>query len=229
MRYIASRLTKLLLIGAAPVQKILTGSSGITHIFCTRQALYILSSDGKKEEAEILRCYQRDIERGVLWADKYWKNFFHYYDPLKKRGIGILPGACTECKYYLDKAYSSYRNGSKNKTFFYLGVSAHIVQDVCVPHHARSIAFSRHALYEKWVESNYHLFKTDKDGIYLPVKDPAFYVEYNAIISRDYLPLVIEKSASAFKFATSILLPLAQRSTAGFFSAFLESVTETKC
>lgn len=213
---------KLFLAAGTPLQKLFSGC-GITHLFCVRQALNILTADGRKKQADILRSYLRNIEEGVLWADWAWKNFFHYYDPRSKRGLGPLPSAKVECSSYLEKASRYWKVNNPKKAFFFLGASAHIIQDLCVPHHARNVALCHHMEYEKWVEKNYQQFIVESDGVYLDLVDPTDYVEYNANLSWGYLPFVIEKSVSSFKIATSFLLPLAQRSTAGFFSLFLSN------
>jgi len=214
---------KLFLAVGTPIQNLFTGN-GETHYFCNRQALYILKNDGKIGYAQFLSKYLEIINRGVGWADKGWKNFSHYFDPVTGLGLGPWPDAKSECVHFFKKAESYWNVGSKKKSIFFLGAALHLAQDLCVPYHARGIAFNGHNEYEKWVQENYLDYSVYTDGIYKN-NTPEGYVEYNARISRLYLPYVLNASSkTSYRMATGILLPLTQRSTAGFLSLFLDHV-----
>lgn len=126
--------------------------------FCNQQALKILRNDGITTNLKYLNNYLEVINRGVLWADRGWKYLSHYYDPVTDSGLGPLPDARLEFNYYFDKSLSLWHRGNKKKALFFLGVSVHLVQDLCVPHHSNGIAFCGHQEYEKWVNNNYKLF-----------------------------------------------------------------------
>ena len=215
---------KFLLAAGTPIQRIVSGK-GETHLFCNRQAVKILKKDGKIAYARLFNNYLEVINRGVLWADKGWKNFAHYFDPVAGQGLGPWPDARLECRYLFEKALKYWRRGNKKKSFFFLGAAAHLVQDLCVPHHARGIAFCGHQEYENWVKENCFDFSVDLAGQYNRASHPGEWVETNAKVARFYFPYVSDVSSlTSYRMATGVLLPLAQRSTAGFFAFFLDCV-----
>ncbi|OPX84279.1 MAG: Phospholipase C precursor [Pelotomaculum sp. PtaB.Bin104] len=214
---------KIVLAAGSPIQRLVSGK-GKTHLFCNQQAVLILQQDGRSIEANILGKYIEIIDRGVLWADKGWKNLAHYLDPTCGIGLGPWPDAKFECRDYYKKALCYWQHGNKRKALFFLGAAVHLVQDLCVPHHAKGIAFCGHQEYERWVRKNYFEFSVNKAGIYNVASNPAGWVEINAKIARCYFPYVTPVSSeTSYRLATGTLLPLAQRSTAGFFSFFLEN------
>jgi len=52
------------------------------------------------------------------------------------------------------------------KACFCLGAAAHLVQDLCVPHHSRSIVYGGHQRYETWVEKHVEHYLVWSKGIY---------------------------------------------------------------
>lgn len=209
------------------MQKFFSGK-GETHIFCNRQAIQILRNDGKLQHSSFFDKYINELNRGVLWADKGWKNFAHYFDPVYGHGLGPWPNASLECQYFFEKALHFWVQKNKKRSVFFLGAAVHLVQDLCVPHHSRGIAFCGHNEYEMWVQENCNNFGVFSDGIYCNYINPVEWVEHNAKISRMYFPYVSYiRSVSSYKMATKILLSLAQRSTAGFLSFFLDKANST--
>ncbi|MDF9406836.1 zinc dependent phospholipase C family protein [Pelotomaculum isophthalicicum JI] len=209
---------KIVLAAGTPIQRLVSGKCE-THLLCNYQAVLILQRDGYEAYAQILSNYLELINRGSIWADRGWKNFAHYLDP----AFGPWPDARTECRAFFEKALCHWQRKNKKKAFFFLGAAAHLVQDLCVPHHARGIAFCGHKEYEKWVKENRLDFLVYSGGTYHNASSPDGWVEANAIIARYYFPYVSNiNSETSYKLATSVLLPTAQRSTAGFFSFFLE-------
>lgn len=219
---------KIILVAGTPIQRLFSGI-GETHLFCNRQAVKIIKKDGNPAYARILNNYLEFINRGVIWADKGWKNFSHYYNPEADNGLGPWPDARFECRFLFEKALLHWRKGNKRKSFFYIGAASHLVQDLCVPHHAKGIAFCGHREYEKWVQDNYLEFSVGSGGIYNDCFEPCAWIEFNANISRKYFPYVASiGSITSYNMATEILLPLAQRSTAGFLSSFLDYVNSKR-
>lgn len=159
----------------------------------------------------------------MLWADVGWKNFAHYYNPKKGRGLGPWPNAKSECQSFFDKALKFWSKQNKHKSFFFLGAAIHIVQDLCVPHHAKCIPLSGHIEYEKWVKDNYNKYSLFSKGIYNDSFNAGNWVDYNANISVLYFPYVsVAGSVSSYEVATETLLTLSQKTTAGFFCSFIE-------
>lgn len=215
---------KIFLAAGTPIQKLFS-EKGITHLFCNRQGVKILKNDGKTAHALFLDNHIDILNRGVIWADQGWKYFSHYLDPKVNNGYGPYPNAKHECKHYFEKAMYLWFNNKKKKAMFYLGAAVHLVQDLCVPHHSVGAAFSGHNEYEKWVQSYYSSYEVSSGGIYNYNANSGDWVEHNANISRVYYPYVsFIRSKRSYDMATKVLLPLAQRTTAGFFSFFLESV-----
>jgi len=131
-----------------------------------------------------------------------------------------------ECELFFDKAVHYWlAKNNKKKSLFYLGAAAHLVQDLCVPHHARGIAFNGHNEYEKWVQENSQSYMVYSKGKYINATSAGDWITHNAKISRIYFPYISGiYSISSYKMVTGILLPLSQRTTAGFFSYFLDTV-----
>jgi len=219
---------KLFLAAGTPIQKLISGK-GDTHLFCIKQALLILKNDGAAHYTRNLSKYIELLNKGVLWADKGWKNFSHYFDPVVCQGFGLWPDARVEFNIFFKKALTNYKRGNKLKYYFYLGAALHIIQDLCVPHHAMCAAFSGHKEYEDWVLNNYNDFAVKTGGIYHDFLNPSDWLLFNAKFSRHYFPYVsnINISHSSYKFATSALLPLAQRSTAGFLKFAIDFTLKT--
>jgi phospholipase C len=214
---------KIFLGSGTPIQKLFS-EKGVTHLFCNRQAIKILKNDGRIKHSLFFNNHIDNLNRGVIWADKGWKYFAHYLDPKENNGYGPYPNAKLECKYYFDKAMYFWANNKKKKSMFFLGAAAHLVQDLCVPHHSVGVAFCGHKEYEKWVKDNYTSYEALSGGIYNYYENSGEWVEHNANISRVYYPYVsFIRSSRSYDMATKVLLPLAQRTTAGFLAYFLES------
>jgi phospholipase C len=89
--------------------------------------------------------------------------------------------------------------------------------------------FSGHKEYENWVLNNYGDFGVDAGGIYNLVSNPSDWLLFNARLARLYFPYVSNiGSYTSYRMATSTLLPLAQRSTAGFLKFAIDFTTVTE-
>lgn len=208
--------------GGTPLHNFFS-EKGTTHLFCNRQGIKILKNDGKKKHALFLNSQIDNLNRGVIWADKGWKYFSHYLEPKVENGYGPYPNAKQECKYYFDKAMHFWSSNNIKKAMFFLGAAVHLVQDLCVPHHSAGTAFCGHKEYEKWVQGYYSSYEVLSGGIYNFYENAGEWVEHNANISRVYYPYVsFIRSRRSYDMSTKVLLPLAQRTTAGFLSYFLE-------
>lgn len=216
---------KIFLAAGSPIQKLVAGK-GDTHLFCINQALVILKNDGAIAYARNISNYMEFLNKGALWADKGWKNFSHYLDPVFSQGLGPWPDARLEFNNFFNKAVAYWKCGNKGKYYFYLGAALHLIQDVCVPHHAKRAVFSGHKEYENWVLNHYNKFGVDSGGIYNRFSNPSDWLLFNARLSRCYFPYVSDIATNtSYKMATSILLPLAQRSTAGFLKFAIDFTT----
>jgi phospholipase C len=214
----------LIFTGVALVQQ-RVAKTGYTHTFCVEQAITILKRDGLEDFSQIAAGYFKELKKGILWADTSWKCTSHFYNPQSKKGWSNLPNAVQEGEIYWHKAIAGWNKGQRKKAFFYLGACAHLIQDMCVPHHARGVVFAGHQEYENWAEGGCSQFKEDSCGEYGIGNTPERWIHHNALISADFFSQVKEgASIENFIKATETILPLAQRTTAGFIASFLWQV-----
>lgn len=213
---------KIFLAGGAPV---FLHRGPQTHTFCNEQALLILQRDGRQKQADLLAPYLKEINAGVAWADRGGKYFMHYLNVTKGRGLGPWPNAAQKCQAYYDRACSWWRRGNPARACFFLGAAVHLVQDLCVPHHACGIAFNGHQRFEHWARVSRTRYAVEAGGVYRSVGKAGVWVRLNANTASGFYHLVKGNSETGYHAATAALLPLAQRTTAGFWAAFTEEVT----
>lgn len=210
---------KLLLAAVSPFQSLFDQPS-ITHEFLNKQAVAILLNDGATDCGAFFKTYLPQLNAGVYWADSGWKNVSHYYEPLTGKGLWRFSTALDDFSAYFKAALSFAWQNNLAKSAFFLGAAAHLLQDLCVPHHARARLFSGHKEYENWVKGNLTSFAVPNDGLYLTTADPYSLLINNAVIAADYLDWVTEENHTRFHTVTTHLLPRAQRTTAGLFERF---------
>lgn len=196
-----------------------------THVFCNLQGRIILANDGHHEEAALFNKYAKKIDKGVIWADRGWRSTSHHYDPLKKRGVWAWANAAERCAVYFKKALNLWSSGKQAKAMFMLGAAVHLVQDVCVPHHARCKLFSGHLDYEKWVGRNKHRYVVMAEGLYGLGETPEQWVAANALVAREYYKFVnVSNNEVNYHLTTQDLFTRAQRTTSGFLFFFYRQV-----
>ena len=102
-----------------------------------------------------------------------------------------------------------------------MGAASHLVQDMCVPHHARGRMFSGHQDYEIWAMKHYSEFAVEEGGVYRQGNNTADFIMKNACVTAELLDAVdADKGKAEYDLVTRVALPLAQRSTAGLFENF---------
>lgn len=217
---------KLMLTVALPFQAVINPTpERNTHRFCNSQAIGILKKDGFRKEALLYQSFLDSLNQGAVWCDKGFKYISHYYNPHEDIGLWHGPDAPTECRTYFNRAVDMWRRGYREKSIFYLGAATHIMQDLCVPHHASGLVFSGHQTFEGWARKHYEDFAVQSGGIYNIFKDAEGWVKGNALISSAYLPEVYETvKVSSIERTVEILLKRAQRTTAGFLHLFVQTV-----
>ena len=197
-----------------------------THIFVNNQALKILFADGYVSQAQILSTYQMKLNEGVVEIDKGMGKASHHYNPLTRTGLLKWPTAYNKCCEYTQKARTYWLKAQYEYGAFLLGAAAHLVQDVCVPHHTTCKVFGGHVKYEKWANRHKADYAVEKGGIYDLGSTPGEWIHSNALISMPYLKMVTANNPETnYDLASEILLKRAQRSTAGFLLFFLNTVT----
>jgi len=216
---------KLLLTAAIPFQSLVDRPSP-SHGFINSQALAILTADGKQKHAAWLQHYLEPFNEGCDWADTGWKNVGHMYDPETGMGFRGWPSAPQMLSEYWNLAVRYFGEQAPHQAFFYLGAAAHLVQDLCVPHHAAARLFSGHKAFEEYARRYRHLFAVRYGGLYGLARTPEGWVINNANYTRRHFSHCLTATVGRAELheAVAELLPRAQRSTAGFVSYYLRHV-----
>lgn len=213
---------RLLLAVVSPLQGILD-SPGVTHEFCNRQAVNVLKKDGLDSCAAFFTRYLQQLNAGVYWADSGWKNTGHYFEPVTAKGLWKFKSAMEEFRIYYQQALQWMDKQNPGRAVFFLGAAVHLLQDLCVPHHARAKLFGGHKEYEQWAEEHHADYATAANGRYEELRNPQLGLLGNALIAADLWGWVNETAnAGSYHRATAVLLPLAQTSTAGLLHRFFE-------
>lgn len=224
--YTLGKMTKMILAPVGPLQYLLN-SPGLPHIYSLEQAYRLLEQDNKSRAANFFEDYHTYLKKGLLWADRGWKNVCHYYNWNNDQNRVQWPDAAAECQYYFNKAMSLFSQ-EMVKGMFYLGAALHLVQDMCVPHHSTGVVFDGHLEFEKWAASNWYNFPA-KTGLYSSFTHPVQWIDQNAKLSAPLYPLVsIENGCSSKTYtkAAETLIPLSIATTAGFLDFAYQILTD---
>ena len=213
-----STATKYISTAPIPVQGVKSASS--THTFINENGRQILLNDGYRRAAQFYRMFAGQLDSGVVWIDTGLKSICHHYDPETGGGMWLWPSAAVKCLEFFNRSLKLWRDKKHARAMFFLGAATHLVQDVCVPHHASCRVFSGHRDYENWAEKRKEQYMIESGGIYGVSGSPEKWVAENARVAKDYYTLVINRDNGEYHRATEILLPLAQRTTAGFLLHF---------
>lgn len=216
---------RLLLSVTSPLQD-LVAPMGPTHKFIDRHALEILTADQRSAEAAWLRRHLREFRTGCDWADADWKCAAHMYDPGTGRGLPGWPSALETLREYWEAAVAYERKGNGRRAAFYLGAAAHVVQDLCVPHHAASTLLYGHKAFEAFSERYRHRFTAFEQGLYDLASTPEGWGVANAEYATGRHSRCLSRTTHQgdTEQAVADLLPRAQRSTAGFVAFFVSRV-----
>ncbi|PKM77134.1 MAG: phospholipase [Firmicutes bacterium HGW-Firmicutes-15] len=214
---------KIILATTSPFQKLVDHQIEVVHSCCNQAAIEILINDGWLKEGKLLSKYLEQINDGATWADKGWKNVCHYYNPVTGLGFRGWPTAAEECTRYFALARTCLKQLHFEKAFFCLGAAVHLVQDLCVPYHSRNVILAGHHSYERWAEKHVEDYVVFAGGLYNDnMENAGEWVVANARASFDLFSLVKDSSVRGYHLATANMLPLTQRTTAGFFHYFLK-------
>jgi len=149
-----------------------------THQFIFEQARTILRNDGYVSYEEFLDSvepfsgltYLAIMIKGSDENDALIAAREHYLDPMDHKGLLLLgsyqKSAGTLCQERFNEAVAQWQNGNYYNAMYNLGWAAHLVQDVCVPHHAWTTYSNWHSEYEDWVKNNGYLYAVSSGGTY---------------------------------------------------------------
>lgn len=195
-----------------------------THTFINDQGRQILFNDGHRREAAFFNMFAGQLDYGAVWIDRGLKSTAHYYDPGTGAGMWIWPSAAEKCSEFFTRALSLWQAKKHSRAMFFLGASAHLVQDLCVPHHAACRVFGGHVDFEDWAEKRRGDYRVDSGGIYGISDKPDQWIAENARLAKDCYPLVEDHSPEGYHRATKAMLPRAQKTTAGFLLQFFKQL-----
>lgn len=216
---------RLALAVVSPVSRLWSKPSP-THDFINEQALKILEADGRGEVAALLRPHVAHLQQGCAWADGGSRNVTHMYDPVRGRGMRGWPDAVSVCTEFFNQAVNEWLRGQRESAVFYLGAACHLVQDLCVPHHAACRLLDGHREFERLARARRRHHAVRSGGLYGLAREAGGWVIENARVARTYLALADSRATGAMKeVALSVLLPRAQQTTAGFLAFFAAEVT----
>ncbi|MCR4400841.1 MAG: zinc dependent phospholipase C family protein [Syntrophomonadaceae bacterium] len=217
-----SRTIDWLRTGSQPLQRAVI-KDFCTHRVLTQGAIGLLRKQGLHRVADLVEPHADALHRGSAWADSGWRCAHHYFDPHRGRGLRGWSSALEVCRSSFADACACYRQGSHDQAFFRLGEAVHLLQDVCVPHHARNTAFHGHQRFEAWAERHVHAYPATT-VLHVADREVGGWIEHNARVAYECYPLVEGHSLEGYAAAGALLLPLAQSSTAGFLAMFARLV-----
>lgn len=212
-----------------PVKKKIMKTECKVHKFINIQSIMILKNDGHIEAHKLMNSYITDINAGVVWADQDLKSSNHFYNPHKNKGLYGNSDGKKECIFYYTKALNEYFNGDIKSAMFYLGAACHLIQDLTVPQHANVNLLNNHKSYENWVirtHIHYNEFRIEKGGIYFNSLNN--YIDYN---SKEAIKIYrkhshVKNRHVKFQLITSMVLTMAQATTAGLMFKFYKDIQE---
>ena len=222
---------KNILRAVNPIKKRVVKTECIVHKAINNQSLYIVKNDGYNDVYKLMADYIEDINKGAVWADQDLKSSNHFYSPKTKRGLYGNSNAKNECESYYNRALNEFILGDIKEAMFYLGAACHLVQDVTIPQHANVELLHNHRSFENWIIRMYrrfHKFKVFRGGIYL--NSIGRYIELNSreAIRTHEKYSHIENEHIRFYKITSVILVMAQKTTAGVMVKFYYDMQRLK-
>lgn len=205
---------------ASPVQEFVGAMPGVTHEFCLDQALDILRNDGHEAESRQFTHFIGYLHEGAAWIDRGWRNIAHYYHPVTELGLWGGPSAAIEIERYFYRAVRLYRKNKMQQAMFCIGAACHLVQDLCEPHHAKGVIFAGHHGFERFAESHREEYAVTSEGIYQTDWSPRDWLRQNARLAYDHFGQASSGNSRDYDRALRVLLPRAQRCSAGFLHSF---------
>lgn len=222
---------KNILRAVNPLKKRVVKTECIVHQAINNQSLHILRNDGYFDVYNLMSTYIDTINDGVVWADQDLKSSNHFYSPKTKRGLYGNSNAKNECESYYNRALNELILGDIKEAMFYLGAACHMVQDVTIPQHANVELLHNHRSFENWIIRMYrrfYKFKVFRGGIYL--NSIGRYIELNSreAIRTHEKYSYIENEHIRFYKITSVILVMAQKTTAGVMAKFYYDMQRLK-
>lgn len=212
-----------------PIKKIFVKTLCEVHVFINNQAIEILKNDGYLEDYTFYNQYRKSLNEGAVWADQDFRSREHFYNPYTHKGLYGCKSSKQRFTNYYQCALVHWDGGDKEKALFYLGAAVHLIQDATIPQHGSVNLLKSHRKFEQWiigVHDNFTHYAITSEGIYL--KSAYDYIDSNSKCAihayRRYSP--IKNDADKYFKIANIILPLAQKSTAGCLHNFYQAINE---
>lgn len=217
------KLFKYTMMAINPLKKAVIETECIIHKFINIQALIILDNDKYEDAYSFFSDYIEKINEGTVWADEDLKSSGHFYNPNIERGLYGNNNALSLALEYYKNSLIYWRMGDNDRSMFYLGATAHLIQDMTVPQHANIRLLDNHRQYENFIKRTYlntHRFVAFEGGYYMGSIDE--FIKCNARTSIEIYQRLrdIDDESKRFFTITRFILPLAQKTTAGCFMRF---------
>lgn len=212
-----------------PVKNIFIETSCEVHVFINNRAVQILRNDGYLEAFDFYSKNIECINKGAVWADQDFKSRDHFYNPYSKKGLY----GCKTSKYWFENWYRyaliHWESGAIDTSMFYLGAALHLIQDSTIPQHGNINLMKNHRSYEQWIikiHENISHYSVNDKGIYYD--SPYNYINMNSKCAIEIYKRysLIKNLKDKYYKITNVMLPLAQRTTAGCLLNFYNSVSD---
>jgi len=208
-----------------PLKKKVIKTQCVVHKHLNYQALNILANDKHYNEFDFFKHYIHHINEGAVWADQDFKSSNHFFNPYTDKGLYGQSNAKDLAVSYYEKSMSYMKIGDINEGMFYFGAAAHLIQDMTIPQHANVRLLDDHRQYENFVIRTYkyvHHYKA-RTGAY-KLKSVENYIKFNARVAIKVHKHYRNEKDDEIRFdkISRCILPLAQRTTAGFMLTFYE-------
>ena len=197
------------------------------HSFCTTQSIEILRNDENILLDNKLEQYLEILNKGNAWSDEGFKSIHHFYHPKTEKGIMGLGGADQVLRYNVLQYRRAIKQGNIKSALFFIGAALHLIQDLCVPHHALGHLLKGHSEYENWIVRHYTSFAVYEKGLY-DFSDPMEVLKHNGLKAMEYEEVVGNPNVKNKEESARALLALAQRSSAGFLYLVFQDMEEYK-
>ncbi|MPW26702.1 phospholipase [Alkalibaculum sp. M08DMB] len=212
---------------ANPLKKKIIKTECAVHKYINFQAVNILIGDKYQNEYDFFNKYLYYINEGAVWADQDFKSSNHFYNPYTDKGLYGRSNARELALKYYERSVEFVKNGNMQDGMFYFGATAHLIQDVTIPQHANIRLLDDHRQYENFVIKTYQVVEEYRaeTGVY-KLNDVEHYIKFNARVALKVYKHYkhIKDDENRFDRISRCILPLAERTTAGFMLSFYEGV-----
>ena len=195
-----------------PFSKSTNSRKGVHHS-CSEHALTLLNGSGHRYLSQLLQPFLPSIHAGSHWTDQGLRNLSHFYHPLQHSGLPGMGHAADELIHNLKVMEEALKARQHQRYFFHLGIVLHLIQDLCVPHHALGCLLHGHHQYESWASVHFQAF-IPRRMTAVKSQHPLEILEANALRALSHEVLVHQPTEEQMRHSSAELIPRAFQSTA---------------